>query len=175
MKSGSPGITATDTLETASKLCGDTAYLERGQEHEHPAPGHDAAMVRQLPPGYALVLRGGLSPVIAHPPSAWHDLRYLLARIRSQAVAAGPRAPAQMERAVPRQTIAPVDRWRRRTARQQPPGPEDAIPAPVPQGRRPGTAPARRQRHQRQPARQAGATMATDRTSRSCPRTLWTR
>jgi hypothetical protein len=82
-----PGIAATATLEAASTLAGDTAYLERGWEHATRHPILTGAMVRQLPPGYALVVRGGLSPVIAHIPVAWHDRRYLLARVRRQDIA----------------------------------------------------------------------------------------
>jgi hypothetical protein len=82
-----PGIAATATLEAASTLAGDTAYLERGWEHATRHPILTGAMVRQLPPGYALVVRGGLSPVIAHIPVAWHDRRYLPARVRRQDIA----------------------------------------------------------------------------------------
>jgi type IV secretion system protein VirD4 len=82
-----PGITATATLEAASKLAGDTAYTEHGQEHATRHPIMTGAMVRQLPAGYALVIRGGLSPVIMRIPVAWQDLRYLLARLRGRAVA----------------------------------------------------------------------------------------
>ena len=43
-----PGITDIQTLETASKLCGDAAYREHGQEHltRHPAMTPD--MIRSL-------------------------------------------------------------------------------------------------------------------------------
>jgi type IV secretory pathway TraG/TraD family ATPase VirD4 len=59
-----PGITDTTTLDAASKLCGQAAFKEHGQDHHS---RHDVAtpdMVRQLPPGFALVIRGGCSPVI---------------------------------------------------------------------------------------------------------------
>ena len=82
-----PGITATSTLETASRLAGDTAYTERGQEHSTRHPILTEAMVRQMPAGYALVLRGGLSPVICRVPVAWRNWRYLLARLRGRHIA----------------------------------------------------------------------------------------
>ena len=56
-----PGITDTTTLDAASKLCGQAAYKEHGEDHHS---RHDVAtpdMVRQLPPGFALVIRGGCS------------------------------------------------------------------------------------------------------------------
>jgi hypothetical protein len=88
-----PGITATSTLETASRLAGDTAYTERGQEHFTRHPILTDAMVRQMPAGYALVLRGGLSPVICRVPVAWRNWRYLLARLRGRHIATVHAAP----------------------------------------------------------------------------------
>jgi hypothetical protein len=82
-----PGITATTTLGTASQLCGDTAYTEHGQEHSTRHPIVTDAMVRQLPTGYALALRGGLAPVICRVPVAWRNRRYLLARLRGRHIA----------------------------------------------------------------------------------------
>jgi type IV secretion system protein VirD4 len=88
-----PGITATSTLETASRLAGDTAYTERGQEHCTRHPILTDAMVRQMPAGYALVLRGGLSPVLCRVPVAWRNWRYLLARLRGRHIATVQAAP----------------------------------------------------------------------------------
>ncbi len=54
-----PGITDTTTLQAASTLCGQASWKIRGQEH---ATRHDVAtpdMIRQLPAGFALVIRGG--------------------------------------------------------------------------------------------------------------------
>jgi hypothetical protein len=45
-------------------------------------------MIRQLPGGCALVVRGGLSPVIARLPMAWHDPAYKRARRTGHAIAA---------------------------------------------------------------------------------------
>ena len=81
-----PGITDTRTLDAASKLCGQAAFTEHGQDHHS---RHDVAtpdMIRQLPPGFALVIRGGCSPVIARLPRAWNDPAYRRARRRGRAI-----------------------------------------------------------------------------------------
>jgi hypothetical protein len=75
-----PGITDTTTLEAASVLCGQASWKLHGQDH---ASLHDVAspdMIRQLPAGVALVIRGGAAPVIARLPRAWNRLAYRLAR-----------------------------------------------------------------------------------------------
>jgi type IV secretion system protein VirD4 len=84
-----PGISDTDTLNAASALCGTTAMKETrtilGRHHErhdlyarHPVMTPD--MIRQLPARYALIVRGGMSPVIARLPMAWTDPAYKHAR-----------------------------------------------------------------------------------------------
>ena len=75
-----PGITDTTTLHAAAKLCGQASWKIRGQEH---ASRHDVAtpdMIRQLPAGFALVIRGGCAPVIARLPRAWRNPAYRRAR-----------------------------------------------------------------------------------------------
>jgi len=75
-----PGITDTTTLQAASMLCGQASRKVRGQEH---ATRHDVAtpdMIRQLPAGFALVIRGGAAPVIARLPRAWRNPAYRRAR-----------------------------------------------------------------------------------------------
>ena len=75
-----PGITDTTTLQAASTLCGQASWKIRGQEH---ATRHDVAtpdMIRQLPAGFALVIRGGGAPVIARLPRAWKNPAYRRAR-----------------------------------------------------------------------------------------------
>lgn len=88
------GITATETLEAASKLAGDTSYDqqgrrrgEAGQSHLTQHPVLTPAMVRQLPPKFALIIRGTLAPVVARAPIGWRDWRYLLAKARGLDVA----------------------------------------------------------------------------------------
>jgi hypothetical protein len=47
-------------------------------------------MIRQLPAGFALVIRGGYAPVIARLPRAWNNPAYRRARRRHQAPAVRP-------------------------------------------------------------------------------------
>lgn len=75
-----PGITDTTTLDAVAKLCGQASWKVRGQDH---ATRHDVAtpdMIRQLPTGFALVIRGGCAPVIARLPRAWKNPAYRRAR-----------------------------------------------------------------------------------------------
>src|SRR5208282_1217552 len=75
-----PGITDTTTLDAAAKLCGQASWKVRGQDH---ATRHDVAtpdMIRQLPAGFALIIRGGCAPVIARLPRAWRNPAYRRAR-----------------------------------------------------------------------------------------------
>jgi type IV secretion system protein VirD4 len=83
-----PGITDTSTLQTASTLCGQASWRLRGQDH---ASRHDVAtpdVIRQLPAGFALVIRGGCAPVIARLPRGWRNRAYR--RTRHHALPAGP-------------------------------------------------------------------------------------
>ena len=78
-----PGITDTTTLDAAAKLCGQAQWKVRGQDH---ASRHDVAtpdMIRQLPAGFALIIRGGCAPVIARLPRAWRNRAYRRARRRA--------------------------------------------------------------------------------------------
>jgi type IV secretion system protein VirD4 len=84
-----PGISDTATLEAASALCGSTAMKEArnalDRHHERPDqyarhPVLTPDMIRQLPARYALIIRGGMSPVIARLPMAWTDPAYKRAR-----------------------------------------------------------------------------------------------
>jgi type IV secretory pathway TraG/TraD family ATPase VirD4 len=75
-----PGISDPETLAMISKLSGDTAFRERGQEHDSRHPVMTEDMIRRLPAskdgtGHAFVLRTNLSPVIAKPPVIWHGRR----------------------------------------------------------------------------------------------------
>ncbi len=109
-----PGITDTATLKMASELCGQAAFTERirfrsrdGQREEHRRVWHDVMspdMVRQLPAGHALVIRGSHAPVIARLGAAWQDPAYKAARRAGTAIAqltlapepAGPAGPAAL-------------------------------------------------------------------------------
>jgi hypothetical protein len=75
-----PGITDVTTLDAAAKLCGQESWKVRGQDF---VTRHDVAtpdMIRQLPAGFALVIRGGCAPVIARLPRAWKNRAYRRAR-----------------------------------------------------------------------------------------------
>jgi hypothetical protein len=66
-------------------------------------------MIRQLPDRYALIIRGGMSPVIARLPMAWKDPAYRNARRAHQAIAILTAAP---EAAGPHPDVPrPRDPW----------------------------------------------------------------
>jgi hypothetical protein len=90
-----PGVSDPDTLDAASRLCGTTAMRET-----RPFFGRDAYpdyyarqpvmtpdMIRQLPARHALIVRGGMSPVIGRLPMAWNDRQYRHARRVGQTAA----------------------------------------------------------------------------------------
>ena len=115
-----PGITDPDTLETASALCGKTAFREKGQEHHSRHEVMSPDMIRQLPARFALVLRGGLSPVVARLPMAWKDRAYKKARRGGWAVY---RVPARLADPLPLPGLAPA----------APPAAPEPGPEPVPE------------------------------------------
>jgi type IV secretory pathway TraG/TraD family ATPase VirD4 len=108
-----PGISDTATLDAASALCGTTAmresraWLEREHAHHDYYARHAVMtpeMIRQLPAQYALLIRGGMSPVIARLPMAWTDRAYKRARRNGTAVASLARVadPAATRNHLPR-------------------------------------------------------------------------
>jgi type IV secretion system protein VirD4 len=68
-----PGITDDDTLEAASKLTGSVAFKENGHDGSSRHPVMTPEMISRLPERRALVLRGGLAPVVATLPMVWQD------------------------------------------------------------------------------------------------------
>ena len=88
-----PGISDTATLKMASDLCGQAALKERGQDHHTRHDVMTADMIRQLPAGHALIVRGGYAPVVARLGAAWKDRAYKAARRRAAAAAALALAP----------------------------------------------------------------------------------
>ena len=63
-----------------------------GQRHDHHDyyarhPVMTPDMIRQLPGQHALIIRGGMSPVIARLPMAWNDPAYKAARCSGRATA----------------------------------------------------------------------------------------
>jgi type IV secretion system protein VirD4 len=107
-----PGITDTTTLQTASTLCGQASWKLRGQGH---VTRHDVAtpdMVRQLPAGFALIIRGGAAPVIARLPRAWRNPAYRRARRLGQTPAdPGAELPAAEQRPRPYIPDHVPDHW----------------------------------------------------------------
>ena len=89
-----PGITDTTTLQAASTLCGQAQWKIRGQDHREHFDIATPDMIRQLPPGFALVIRGGCAAVIARLPRAWNNPAYRRARRHPAPV--GPRRPAPL-------------------------------------------------------------------------------
>jgi len=71
-----PGITDTTTLQAASTLCGQAFWKIHGQDHRSHFDIATPDMIRQLPAGFALVIRGGYAPVIARLPRAWNNPAY---------------------------------------------------------------------------------------------------
>src|SRR5262249_57650393 len=91
-----PGISDTAALDAASALCGTTAMRESRAWFEREHAHHDyyarhpvmpPEIIRQLPAQYALVVRGGMSPVVARLPMAWTDPAYKRARRRRASIA----------------------------------------------------------------------------------------
>ena len=84
-----PGITDPDTLAMAAKVCGQVSLKQKGLNGEYYSQVDvvDPAMCRELPKGRALVIRGGLSPVIVKTPRAWRAPEYRAARRRRQTIA----------------------------------------------------------------------------------------
>jgi type IV secretion system protein VirD4 len=114
-----PGITDVTTLEAASKLCGQASWRVRGQDY---ATRHEVAtpdMIRQLPAGFALVIRGGCAPVIARLPRAWNNP----ARRRARHFAPMSTVTHQT------QSVTHSDRW------SQPDIPDYVLTGPTPDNR----------------------------------------
>jgi type IV secretory pathway TraG/TraD family ATPase VirD4 len=82
-----PGITDTNTLEMASKISGKASYREEGEDKDSRHEKLTPDMIRQLPPSFALIVRGGYAPVIGRLPKAWRDRLYRKAKRHGQAIA----------------------------------------------------------------------------------------
>ena len=104
-----PGISDTATLKMAGELCGQAALRERGQHHHSRHDVMTPDMIRQLPTGHALIVRGGYSPVIARLGVAWKDRAYKAARRHGDTIAA--LAPATATQAARTATPAARPIW----------------------------------------------------------------
>lgn len=82
-----PGLADTKTLERASKLAGQAAFREHGEERHSRHDVLTEDMIRMLPLGWALLLRGNHRPVIIHLVKGWRDREYRKARRAGTAVA----------------------------------------------------------------------------------------
>jgi len=89
-----PGISDIATLKMASDLCGQTALKERGHQYHTRHDVMTPDMIRQLPAGHALIVRGAYSPVLARLGVAWKDRVYKVSQRRGSAVAVLTPAPA---------------------------------------------------------------------------------
>ena len=85
-----PGITDTALLKAVSELCGQTAFREKRQERFSRHDICEPAMLRELPDGYALLIRGGRAPVLARLPLAWTNRAYKRARRHGRAIYQAP-------------------------------------------------------------------------------------
>jgi type IV secretion system protein VirD4 len=96
-----PGITDPDTLSMAAKVCGQVSLKQKGPNGDYFSQFDviDPAMCRELPKGRALVIRGGLSPVIVKTPRAWRAPEYRAAKRRGLTIAT--LIPAQARFVVP--------------------------------------------------------------------------
>jgi type IV secretory pathway TraG/TraD family ATPase VirD4 len=85
-----PGITDAETLRAFADLTGTHAHRGRGKDAE--AERHEDVvtpeMIRRLPPGFGLLIRGGNAPVIAKLARGWKDRAYKRARRQGWDVAA---------------------------------------------------------------------------------------
>jgi hypothetical protein len=71
----------------AADLCGQAALKEYGEEWHSRHDVMTPDMIRQLPAGHALIVRGGYAPVVARLGAAWKDPIYRQARRAGTAIA----------------------------------------------------------------------------------------
>jgi type IV secretory pathway TraG/TraD family ATPase VirD4 len=82
-----PGLDDTRTLERARRLAGQAAFREHGEERHSRHDVLTEDMIRMLPVGWALLLRGNHRPVIARLAKGWRDREYRRAKRAGTAVA----------------------------------------------------------------------------------------
>ena len=80
-----PGIADPEMLGDVSKLAGQFSQRARFQDHHSEHSTVTEAMVRELPDGYGLVLRGNASPVLAKLRRGWKLPEYRQARRQGRA------------------------------------------------------------------------------------------
>jgi type IV secretory pathway TraG/TraD family ATPase VirD4 len=82
-----PGLDDTRTLERARTLAGRAAFVEHGEDRHSRHDVLTEDMIRMLPAGWALLLRGNHKPVIARLAKGWRDREYRRAKRTRTAVA----------------------------------------------------------------------------------------
>ena len=82
-----PGVTDDELLNAISTMCGPVYYGNNDQGHRNQYNLMDSGMIRQLPPGRALIVRQGFSPVIAKTPRIWDGATYKTAKRRGRLIA----------------------------------------------------------------------------------------
>lgn len=80
------GISDPDTLKMAETLSGQVAIREHGQDQHARHPILTADMIRELPSGYGVLLRGALAPVVIRLSMGWKDRAYKRVRNVNPAV-----------------------------------------------------------------------------------------
>ena len=73
-----PGVSDPDTLRSISQACGSVQMRHHGSKSYTSVPVMDESMIRQLPRGHALLLRGNLPPLIIRSGRVWDDKLYKL-------------------------------------------------------------------------------------------------
>lgn len=95
-----PGLADADTLEHLSKLCGQAGH---GRIRDDGRGWHDVLtmdMIRRLPAGFSLLIRGGCSPVLIAVAKGWRYPRYRRLRRLGLATLTFP-APARQQATEP--------------------------------------------------------------------------
>jgi type IV secretory pathway TraG/TraD family ATPase VirD4 len=82
-----PGLTDAETLRAFAGLTGTHAFRDRGKDGERHEDVVTPEMIRRLPPGFGLIIRGGNAPVIVKLARGWKDRGYKQARRHGHAVA----------------------------------------------------------------------------------------
>ena len=119
-----PGITDTATLRMASELCGQAAYREHRRTTPHPARVLTPDMIRQLPAGFALVIRGGRP---GHRPAAAPGRTPPTGAPGARRRAARPRRRGRSRRRRPGERRPP---WRPAAGTRRTPRPRDGAAYP---------------------------------------------
>jgi type IV secretion system protein VirD4 len=81
------GLSDAETLEKLGKLCGSVNVKTKGHDGHSPHDAMTPGMIRQLPNGFALVLRNNKAHLIIKVRRVWKDRLYKRARRRNALIA----------------------------------------------------------------------------------------